>query len=156
MVQVTHELLNNFYDACISRDAARIGPLLDDDVEWLLTGPVEVISYCGRRKGRAAAVEMLVQGRDVIVLNHFDFDHVLIAGDHAATLSWFVGTEPKSGRPVKFRCSHFLRFRDGKVISFRAVRDTFSFVEQVIGHPLDLGPESAPELQPGDGNDGHA
>ena len=149
-VPVTRDLLDGFYAACISRDPAQIEPYLDDDVEWMLSGPVDVLWYCGRRKGRAAAIEMLIQGREVIELKSFDFDDVLIAGDRAATLSWFIGTEPRTGRPVKFRCSHFLRFRDGKVSSFRAVRDTFSFVEQVIGHPLGLGPES-----PVNGN-GHA
>lgn len=153
---LTRDHLEAFYRACISRDPARIELFLDDDVEWMLAGPVDVLWYCGVRKGKAAAIEMMVRGREVIELKRFEFDDILIAGDHAATFSWFVGVQPKTGREVRFRCAHFLRFRDGKVTLFRTVRDTFRFVEQLIGHPLDLGDESVHPDNPVNGHNGHA
>lgn len=151
---VTRGLVESFYRACVSRDPECIEPFLDEEVEWMLTGPVDVPWCCGVHKGKAAAIAMMVRGRKVIELKRFDFDNILIAGDRAATLSWFVAAESKSGREIRFRCAHFLRFRDGKVISFRAVRDTFSFVEQAIGRPLALDHDG--ELRDGFGHTGHA
>jgi ketosteroid isomerase-like protein len=135
---VTREFVESFYKAALAHESAQIARFLDDDVEWMLTGPVDVLSYCGRSKGKAAAIDMINRRHNVIKIKRFEFDEVLIAGDHVATLSWLVGTETKTGREVKFRCSHFMRFRDGKLLSLRAVRDTFRFVEQVLGHKLDL------------------
>lgn len=137
---LTRNILDGFYQAYAARDSARLSVFLDDDVEWLLTGPVDVLWYCGRLKGKAAVMELITSiGPKILELKRFDFDDILISGDQAATFAWFVGQEHNSGREVKFRCAHFLRFRDGKVISFRTVSDTYHVVEQMVGHPLDLG-----------------
>ena len=138
-MSLTRELVEDFYRAFLSRDPERVASFLDDDVDWMIAGPVDVLRHCGRRKGKTAAVELITQIQPKILeLKNFEFDDILIAGDRAATSAWLVGIEHMSGHAVKFRCAHFLRFRDGKVVSFRTVSDTFSFVEQILGHPLDL------------------
>ena len=43
-----------FYRALASRDGARIAAYLSDDVDWMSMGPVEMLSFCGPRGGKAA------------------------------------------------------------------------------------------------------
>ena len=43
-----------------------------------------------------------------------------------------------TGRSLCFRGAHFLRFRDGKLVAFRSIADTFDVAQQVVGHPIDV------------------
>jgi ketosteroid isomerase-like protein len=71
---------------------------------------------------------------------------VLIEADRAATLNRLTGLQHPTGRTVSYRCAHFLRFSGGKVIELRAVIDSFDAAEQILGHPIDLSPMSAPAV----------
>ena len=44
---VSRATVEAFYRAYVSRDPHQIGAILDDDVEWHVTGPAEAISICG-------------------------------------------------------------------------------------------------------------
>jgi hypothetical protein len=48
-----------FCDALSAREPARIAPLIDDDIDWTIFGPVDLFPFFGRRKGRAAVIAML-------------------------------------------------------------------------------------------------
>ena len=54
---VARSVVEAFYEAYISRDPQRIGALLDDDVEWHVTGPAEVMQVCGHWQGKAAVID---------------------------------------------------------------------------------------------------
>ena len=55
MVQtVSRSIVQGFYLAYVSRDPARMAAFLDDDVQWLVTGPVDLLEYCGLRRGKEA------------------------------------------------------------------------------------------------------
>ena len=41
-----------FFQAYSSRDPVRIAPFIADDVEWMIVGPVDLLHFCGPRKGR--------------------------------------------------------------------------------------------------------
>ena len=45
-----------FYDALVSRDPVRIDPFLDDDVDRLIVGPIELFAFYGQHYGRRASL----------------------------------------------------------------------------------------------------
>lgn len=142
---VSRAAVDAFYEAWISRDPERIGATLDDDVEWHVNGPSEVIKICGFWRGKAAVVERftrLVPG--VVDFKHLEIEHLLVDGDSSAMFGRITSRHRESGRVISHRASHIVRYRKGKVVYFRVVNDTFDAAEQFLGHPLNVNDASAP------------
>ena len=128
-----------FYRAYAERDAAKVAEFLDDDVEWTISGPVDVLPFCGTRHGKAAVLD-LIERLVPSVFRIFSFvpDAMLVDGDRAATLNRLSARRNEDGRVICYRLAHFMRFRDGKVVENLSLLDSFDAVEQVLGHPLDV------------------
>ena len=135
---ITRALVEAFYKAYAERDADKIGQFLADDVEWSISGPVDVLPFCGTRHGKAAVLDMV--GRlipEVFRIFSFVPDAMLVDGDQAATLSRLTARSG-DGRVISYRLAHFVRFRAGKIVRNLSIIDSFDAVEQVLGHPLDV------------------
>jgi ketosteroid isomerase-like protein len=136
---VPRSVVDAFYKPYAARDAAKVGEFLDDDVEWTISGPVDVLPFCGTRHGKAAVLDLidrLVPG----VFRVFSFvpDAMLVDGDQVATLNRLSARRQGDGRVISYRLAHFMRFRDGKVVENVSLIDSFDAVEQVLGHTIDL------------------
>ncbi len=141
MPGISRALVQDYFQACVSRDPARIAAYLDDDIEWSCTGPVDLLHFCGHRRGKRAALDNIVRlAPSVIELTRIDLEEVLIDGDCAATFTRLSATHVRTGRNVSYRCAQFLRFRNNKLVEFRGLMDSFDAVEQVLGHPIELPP----------------
>jgi ketosteroid isomerase-like protein len=106
-------------------------------VEWSLSGPVDLLPFCGQRSGRAAVVETLVRHvPSVIRLTDMRLEQVLVDGDRAASYMHLIAVHAMSGRTVSYRSAQFLRFQNGKIVEFRGVIDSFDAAEQVLGHAI--------------------
>ena len=150
MQPVSRATVLAFYQAYGSRDPKRLAAFLDDDVEWMISGPVDVLHFCGQRRGKAAALEVIER----LVPSTFEFagfepDALLIDVDRVATLSTLSGILVEGKRKISYRLAHFIRFRDGKVTRFRSLIDSFDAAEQVLGHPIDVGPSANAVLPKG-------
>jgi ketosteroid isomerase-like protein len=128
-----------FYRGYAARDAAKIAEFLDDDVEWTISGPIDVLPFCGTRHGKAAVLD-LIERLVPEVFRVFSFvpDAMLVDGDQVATLNRQSARRSDDGRVIGFRVANFIRFRDGKVVENLSLLDSFDVVEQVLGHPLAL------------------
>jgi ketosteroid isomerase-like protein len=136
---ISPEIVRQYFQACVSRDPARIGPLLDDDVRWACWGPVELLPYCGEHRGKTTVLDTVVRlAQTTIRLTTMELDEILIDGDRAATFSRLSAIRPGSERVVSFRCAQFLRFSHGKLIEFRALIDSFDAAEQMLGHRIEV------------------
>jgi len=128
-----------FFQAFASKDPAKLAPFLDDQVCWSTAGPVELIRYCGERRGKAAVIDVFSRvAPSVLRLTAYEPEILLVDGDRCATLARLTGVTPESGRVISYRCTQFVQFRDGKVIECRAIIDSFDAAEQFLGHPIDL------------------
>ena len=136
---VSHALVDAFFAAYATRDSVKIAPFLDEDVEWAVTGPIDLLPFCGEWHGKRAVMRLFAKSLpavfdDVRVMR----DQTLIDGDRVAVLIRLFATLHGSGRPVRYRTAQFYRFRSGKVVSFRAVFDSFNAAEQVNGRPFQI------------------
>lgn len=126
-----------FFDAYAVRDAQRVAPFLHPDVEWTVSGPVDVLPFCGVHRGRDNVLDLI--GRQVpAVLRVFSFvaDSTVIDGDRVAVLSRLSARRASDGRAISYRVANFFRFADGQIIENLSLLDSFDAVEQVIGHSL--------------------
>ncbi|MEN3379607.1 MAG: hypothetical protein V7604_4962 [Hyphomicrobiales bacterium] len=127
-----------FYQACAARDVERIAAMLDDDVDWLVQGPVDVFSFFGQRRGKAAVLDSFREFARQLEVTGLGLEALLVDGDRAAALIRLTAIVRATGRVMSVRGSQFSRLRDGKIVEMRGVADSFDMVEQAIGRPLDL------------------
>jgi ketosteroid isomerase-like protein len=114
-----------------------LGDYLDDDVHWTISGPVDILPFCGQRVGKTVVMKMLV--RDVPTLltgRRFVPNIMLVDDDRAAVLGKMTATKRDGGRAISYRIAHFMRFRDNKVVEYVSIIDSFDAVEQMLGLPL--------------------
>jgi ketosteroid isomerase-like protein len=145
MVAGARSLAEAFYEAFCTRDPARIAPFLASDVEWVITGPVDLLRYCGHRHGKAAVLELYARVfPEIMAETRILLDDLLIDGDRAAALSRVSATERRSGRVISYRCAQFMWFAGGKLKRYCAVFDSFDAAEQVLGHQIDITRDNRP------------
>jgi len=136
---VARSVVEDFYRAYISRDAQRIGALLDDEVEWHVAGPAEVMQVCGYWHGKAAVIDRFASVvPQFIEFKNFQIEHLLIDGDSSALFGRITVKHKSSGRIIAHRVAHIVRYRNGKVIYFRCINDSLDAAEQFIGRTIDL------------------
>lgn len=133
---VSRQLLEAFYTAYATGDAVTAAKYLADDVEWTISGPVDVLSFCGTRRGKPAVLELIEREIPAVLrITSIVADAVLIDGDQAATLAR-LSARSAEGRMISYRLAHFTSFRDGRIVRNLSIIDSYNAAEQVLGHSL--------------------
>ncbi|MEJ2624239.1 MAG: nuclear transport factor 2 family protein [Pseudolabrys sp.] len=134
---VSRAVVEAFYEAFAVRDHARVAEFLADDVEWTISGPVNVLTFCGTRRGKAAVLDLMAHGMSqVLDIVKFESNVSLVDGDRSSRLNRLWARHPNDGRIISYRVAHFSRFQDGKMMEHLSLLDSFDAVEQVLGHSL--------------------
>jgi ketosteroid isomerase-like protein len=145
MPDLNRLLAEGFYQALASRDGGRIAAYLSDDVDWMSIGPVEMLSFCGPRRGKAAVMEVFQRLIPAVAdVTSYVTDILLVDGDRAAGLNRMTARLHATGRVITCRLANFMRFRDGKICEYRSLMDSFAAVEEFIGQRLDFQQGVAP------------
>lgn len=121
-----------------NQDSAQIAPSLHDEVDWAIFAPIDMFPYLGARQGKEAALDSIAQIAGKFRLHKIKQEDVVIGSDSASALLRCSVNASETNRPISVRIAAFLRFRDGKLASLRAVIDTFDLVEQTLGRPIHL------------------
>ena len=136
MAESIRPIVEAFYKASAERDVARIVAMIDDDVDWLVQGPVDIFSFLGQRRGKMAVLECYREIAQRLEITGYQVEKLLVDGDRAAALIRLTAIVRATGKVMSTRTSQFSRFRDGKVVEMHAVIDSFDMVEQTLGRPL--------------------
>ncbi len=115
-----------------------IEPLIDEDVEWAIFGPIDMFPFLGARRGKAAVLEVIRQIADTVRVHRYDRETILLGVDAAASMLRFSFTSLDSNKPIVLRLAHFAQFKAGRLRSIRVLLDTFDLVEQTLGRPIHL------------------
>jgi ketosteroid isomerase-like protein len=109
MSPVPRAVVEAFYHALSVRDMAALANFLDDDVVWTISGPVDILPFCGQRVGKGLVMKLL--GRDSPTLlseRRFVAKTMLVDGDRAAVLGRLTATKRASGQAISYRIAHFI------------------------------------------------
>ena len=118
------------------RQFTDVEPLLDENIDWTVHGPVELFPFFfGSRNGKAAVLEVLRQIADKVRVHRFDRESIMLGVESAASMLRYSLTALDTNKPIRLRLAHFAQFRDGKLASLRILVDTYELVEQAIGLP---------------------
>lgn len=119
--------------------------MLDDDVEWIVSGPTEVMQVCGSWRGKGAVTDWFANHvPQIIAFVSFETERLLVDGECSAMFGRINVRHRPSGRMISHRVAHLVRYRDGKVVSFRCLNDSLDAAEQYIGHPIPLTADAPP------------
>lgn len=134
---VPRAVVEAFYEALAVRDMDRLANFLDDNVVWTISGPVDILPFCGQRRGKNVVMQLLV--RDIPALmsgRRFTPNFMLVDGDRAAVLGKLTAVRRDSGRSISYRIAQFFRFKDDKVVEYSSIIDSFDAAEQILGRPI--------------------
>jgi ketosteroid isomerase-like protein len=118
------------------RQLSEIEPLIDEDVEWTIHGPVDLFPYFGARRGKAAVMEVIRQFAERVRVHRFDRESIMLGMESASSMLRYSLTMLDSNKPVRVRLAHFAQFRDGRLFNMRILVDGYELLEQAIGNPL--------------------
>jgi ketosteroid isomerase-like protein len=135
----SRELVRAFFQARLSCDPAKIAPLMDDNIEWSISGPVDILRYAGYRRGKDAVVKALVeQGPAIFKPSDIVIDDMVVEGETAITRTRVVGVQCATGRSISYQCAQLMRFSAGKLLHFRCIIDSFDAAEQMLGREIEI------------------
>jgi ketosteroid isomerase-like protein len=117
------------------RQFAEIEPLIDEDVDWTIHGPVELFPYFGSRRGKAAVLEVIRQIADKVRVHRFDRESIMLGVEQAASMLRYSLTVLDTNKPARLRLAHFAQFREGRLSSLRILVDSYELVEQAVCLP---------------------
>ena len=111
---------------------------IDDDVDWVIYGPVDLFPFLGARRGKAAVLEVCRQVSENVRVHRFNRESIVLAEDSAASMMRYSLTMLDSNKPINLRLAHFAQFKAGRLLNIRVLLDTYDLVEQALGQPLYL------------------
>jgi ketosteroid isomerase-like protein len=118
------------------RQFTDVEPLIDEDIDWTVHGPVEVFPFLGSRNGKAAVMQVLRQIADKVRVHRFDRESIMLGVEQASSMLRYSLTVLDTNKPVRLRLAHFAQFREGRLSRMRILIDTYDLVEQAFGLPL--------------------
>jgi ketosteroid isomerase-like protein len=118
------------------RQFGEIEPLIDEDVDWTIHGPVELFPLFGARRGKAAVLEVIRQIADKVRVHRFDRESIMLGVEAASSMLRCSLTVLDTNKPVRVRVAHFAQFREGRLSSLRILVDSYELIEHAIGFPL--------------------
>jgi ketosteroid isomerase-like protein len=111
---------------------------IDDDVDWVIHGPIDMFPFLGARRGKDAVLEVCRQISENVRVRRFDRESIVLSEDSAASMMRYSLTALDSNKPINLRLAHFAQFKAGRLLSIRVLLDTYDLVEQALGHPIHL------------------
>ena len=89
--------------------------------------------FKGARHGKSDVLDVLAAIAKDYAIERYRPEIVIVENERAAVLSDATFVQRASARKLRFRIANFLRFRDGRLVDFREMTDTFDLVEQALG-----------------------
>jgi ketosteroid isomerase-like protein len=120
------------------RQTEDLEPLIDEDVDWTVYGPIDMFPFLGARHGKAAVLEVVRQIAENVRVHRFDRESIMLGVDSASSMMRYSLTALDSNKPISLRLAHFAQFKAGRLLSIRVLVDTFDLVEQALGRPIHL------------------
>ncbi len=136
---VSRSVVEGFYKALALSDFEALAPYLDDNVVWTISGPVDVLPFCGERRGKELVLKLL--NRDIpafLERRRLMPSEMLLDGDRVAIFGRLMASRGDIGRKISYRIAQFGRFENGKIVEYLSIIDSFDAVEQVLGQQLTL------------------
>jgi len=109
-------------------DMPAILELLTDDVEWIESGPPEVIPSAGTYRGKEGVGRFFATLSEQVDIHKFEPHEFIAQGDHVVVLISTEATVKSTGRTINNHVAHVWTFKGGKLGRFETFQDTAALV----------------------------
>jgi ketosteroid isomerase-like protein len=143
-MQSNSELIAAYLDAVIRQDASVVERFFAPDVEYMVNGtptpdpagvlpPISAechaaLPWLGLHRGREAVKEFLAHMHRNLEVTTFGPREVISEGDKAAAFGWFRLRALSSGRTADISYSIRMELRDGLIVKYHFLENTFDVV----------------------------
>ena len=107
MSQATRDAVTDLYAAYARRDFERVAALIDDDIDWIIYGPVQVFPFAGHRHGKAAVLTALGGIAQDYALERYVPQIMIVEDDRAAVMSDVAFKQRSTGRMITAQLAEF-------------------------------------------------
>src|SRR4051794_30515534 len=98
----TRAVVEDIYSSYARHDFQRVAALMDDDVDWIIYGPMHVFPFVGARRGKAAVLEALGGIAKDYLLERYVTNLIIVEGDRAAVMSEVGFRQRSTSRMLSF------------------------------------------------------
>jgi ketosteroid isomerase-like protein len=109
----------------------RISEILDEKIDFISHAPTDVFPYLGRRRGRVEVLKALTEVHNKLEVLSFWPLTTVVEDDQAALTVLVKVKERTTGKMANFLAAHFLRFRNGLMVEYRAIVDSMDAIRQL-------------------------
>lgn len=121
------EVVRRMYAAFEARDEGELRRLIDPDVEW---NQCEGFPGGARRRGIEDVLQaVFAANRSVWKGFSAPVEELLESGDRVVALGRYEGTHSQTGRSMHAAFAHIYRVRQGLIVSYDQVADTWPMVQ---------------------------
>jgi ketosteroid isomerase-like protein len=104
----------------------KLAALFSEDVDWYIAGDVGSVPWLGRRNGRAGVAEFFTLFRKGVQPVRVELEEPLVSGERAVVLATFDSLLTASGRVVTSEGALVMRVRDGLIVQYRVLEDSYA------------------------------
>jgi len=130
--------VRRLYEAYVRGDVDRVAAMIDDDIDWVVYGPIHIFPFEGARRGKRAVLDVLAAISTEYELRRYDPLVIVADAERAAAMSDTSFVQRSTGRMLRFRIANFFRFSEGRIVEFREFSDTFDVAQQALGKEIDV------------------
>jgi ketosteroid isomerase-like protein len=124
------EVVRRGYEAFGRGDLDALLNLLDDDIEWISSGPPE-LPTAGMRRGRRQVGEFFDAVNQLFEIQRFEPESYIAQGDRVVVLGGDTSRVRATGKILDFDWAHVFTLRNGKVVAFHEYIDTAAIVAEL-------------------------
>ena len=131
MGELTADRIRKIYEdfACARLDS--LSEALDDEIEFVSYAPPDVFPYLGRQHGRKNVLSTFTEVHKRLEIIAFRPVTTVVNGDQAALTIIIKIVDRATKRSAIYLASHFLRFRQGRIVEFCGIIDSLSVMRQL-------------------------
>lgn len=121
------EVAQSFLAGLARGDAPEnVASLFTENVEWDIDGDVGALPWIGHKTGRAAVIEFIRDGGQLLERLKFDVLDMLASESRAVILGEFASKIKSNGKVVETAFVIVLTISEGKITNFRLFEDSFA------------------------------
>ena len=130
-MNVNADRIREIYDDFAHARFERLAEVLDEKVDFISHAPSDIFPYLGRRRGRAEVLEALLTVHQKLDVLSFWPLTTVVENEQAALTVVIKVRDRLTERTANFLGAHFLRFRDGRIVSYCGIIDSLDAVQQL-------------------------
>ncbi|MBD3885670.1 nuclear transport factor 2 family protein [Phormidium tenue FACHB-886] len=127
---VTRNVVKQYFDRLQSgAEPEAIAALFSEDVDWDITGDVNLVPWIGTRKGRRGVANFIRDLREQDESIRLEIRSIVVEGEKAVVLGEFTSQIKKTGKVIESEFALEFAVQNSLIVRYRLFEDTFAVAQ---------------------------